>query len=108
MVKPKKLVKPPPPKPKPQPSDELLTLCRIEKEAIPQLGVKLDEQKDILLDIGSVLEQKNAKVTRDSAGLVTKIEEMVGDKTFETTYTRDSSDDITKVGRLVILKRLQV
>lgn len=91
-----------------KPSEELVTLQEIRDELAELISVDVDKIKDRLTELSDALKVVPTKITRNSVGLVTKIEKAVDNMTLEITYTRDSSNVITDVRPRIYEKGLKV
>lgn len=94
--------------PKVRLSDEVITLSQLRDILLDIRGRELAKIKNILQQYSEETRTVPTKITRNSDGLITKIEKLIDGRTLELTYTRNDANVITRVDRRLLDTKVNI
>jgi len=89
-------------------SDEVITLSQLRDILLDIRSKELSNTRNILKQFSEETRTVPTKVTRNSDGLITKIEKLIDGRTLELTYTRNDANRITRVDRRVLETKVDI
>jgi len=89
-------------------SDEVISLSQLRDILLDIRGRELANIRNILSQYSEETRTVPTKITRNTNGLITKTEKLIDGRTLELTYTRDSTNRITRVDRRILDTKVNI